>query len=249
MRKLIPLVAALALTAAIALPALAAAQAATSSTSTSSTTPRAPRAHAHWFAGTVSSVGGSSLGVGVLWTGPRDGSLNGQSVTVQVDSNTRIVSGPGWAPDQLSNIQNGDLVGVLATGAGSDLSTLSAARIHVYCNCHWVGGTIASLGANSITLQVAKTGPYDTVLDGQSVTIGVGGSTIFVKGNGKSPIAFSDLAVGEGVGIIFSSDGFFKAPGFNAATATFTAKRVHAWEHRQVPPLSADGSSAAQTGA
>jgi hypothetical protein len=244
MRKLISFSAALALTAAIALPALAAAPA-----TTTSATPLAPRAHAHWFAGSVSSVGGASLGVGVLWTGPHDGSLNGQNVTVQVDANTQIVSGPNRVTEQLSNIQNGDLVGVLATGTGSDLTSLTATRIRVYCDCHWVGGTIAAIGTSSLALQVAKTGPYDTVLNGRSVTIGVDSSTLYVAGKDKSPIGLSDLSVGEHVGIVFSANGFFKAPGFNPATATFTAKRVHAWAHRRVPPSSSDSASAAQAGA
>ena len=49
----------------------------------------------------------------------------------------------------------------------------------------------------------------------------------------------------EGVGVVFSANGFFKAPGFNPATATFTAKRVHVWPKRRVPPASSDASAAA----
>jgi hypothetical protein len=81
------------------------------------------------------------------------------------------------------------------------------------------------------------------------VTIGVGDSTVYIQGRAKNPISYPDLQVGDGVGIVFSANGFFKAPGFNPATAVFTAKRVHQWGHRQVPPPSTDSSSAATTSA
>jgi hypothetical protein len=243
MRKLISFSAVLALMAAIALPALAAGPA-----TTTTTTPN-PVSHPHWFAGSVSSVGSDSLSVGVLWTGPKDGSLNGQTVSPTVTSATQIVSGKDQSPASLSDIQPGDLVGVQATAQAGDLTTLTATKIRIYCNCHWVSGTISALGTNSITLTVAKTGPYDTVLAGQSVTIGVNGSTSFIRGRDKSPIAFSDLALNEGVGIIFSANGFFKAPGFDPSTAVFTAKQVHVWGHRQVPPLASDAAAAAGTAA
>jgi hypothetical protein len=260
MRKLISLSALLALTAAVALPAFADAPATTTTgtttaatTTTTTTTPTAPaptpRSHSHWFAGSVTAVGGSSVTLGVLWTGPHDGSLDGQSVTVAVDSNTQITSGPKRSPAQLSDIQNGDLIGVRATGLGTDLTTLTATEIHISCNCHWVSGTISSLAGGSITLQVKRTGPYDTVLAGGPVTIGVDDSTVYIQGKDKTPISFSDLEVGDGVGIVFSANGFFKAPGFDPSTAVFTAKRVHQWGHKQVPPPSSDGASAATTSA
>jgi len=241
-RKLITFSAALALTAAIALPALAAGP------GTSTTTPT-PKTHTHWFAGSVSAIGSDSLTVGVLLTGSHDGALNGQTVTVAVDGGTTIVSGRDNTPEPLASIQAGELVGVMATGVGSDLTTLTATKIHVDCDCHWVGGTISAIGTSSVTVQVAKTGPFDTVLNGQSVTIGVDGSTIYIQGKAKTPIALSDLKVGEGVGIVFSANGFFRAPAFNPATATFTAARVHVWGQRQVPSASSDASTEAQTGA
>jgi uncharacterized protein DUF5666 len=236
MRRIILMLVAGVLTAAIALPAFAASPAPTA-------TPTA-KAHSHWFAGSVSAVGSSSLTVGVLWTGPHDSTLNGQSVTVSVDSNTEIVSGKDKTPVPLSSIQNGDLVGVVASG--SDLSSMTALRVHVFCNCHWIGGTISSLDSSSLTVQVKKTGPYDTVLAGQAVTIGVDGKTTYILGKDKTPIQFSDLKVGEGVGVIFSANGFFKAPGFDPSKAIFTAKQVHVWGHRQVPVASTDASKAAQ---
>ena len=78
------------------------------------------------------------------------------------------------------------------------------------------------------------------------MTIGVDANTTYIRGSGKNAIQFSDLKVGDGVGVIFSANGFFKAPGFDASTATFTAARVHVWGHRQVPPSSTDAASAAQ---
>ncbi len=274
MRKFISFPLFLALGAAIALPALAAAPATTTTSTTTtvttgptgptgptgssgatgstspSTAPLVQRTRHHWFAGSVASVGGSSLMVNVLWTGPHDGALNGQSVNVTVDSDTVIVEGPNKEPEQLSDIQPGDLVGIIASGQGDDLTSLTANRIHVYCNCHWVAGTLSSInGTSSITVQVKKTGPYDGVLNGQSVTIDLNGSTVYIQGPGKAPIELGDLKVNEGVGIVFAANGFFRAPGFNPATATFTAKRVHVWGHRQIPSVSSDSSTAAQTNA
>jgi hypothetical protein len=182
----------------------------------------------------------------VLWTGPHDGSLNGQSTTVAVDQNTQV-TGPGHASEQLSDIQTGDLVAVRAVGIGQDLSSLTAVQVRVYCNCHWVGGTIESVGSDSVSVEVARTGPYDTVLAGQTVTIDVNGSTQYLEGRDKSPIGLDDLSNGEKVGIVFSANGFFKAPGFDPSNATFTATRVHAWEGKQVPFASSDGSALAQT--
>ena len=203
--------------------------------------------HAHWLAGSVSAVGVDSLTVGVLWTGKHDDQLNGQSVTLAVSATTEIVSGKDKTPVPLSSIKPGDLVGVLATSADKTLTSLTATRIHVYCNCHWIGGTISGIGGSSITVQVARTGPYDTVLNGKPVTLQVNSSTTYIRGKAKSDIGFSDLKVGDGVGVIFAASGFFRAPGFDPSTATFTAKRVHLWEKKDVPPASSDSSGAAST--
>ncbi len=203
--------------------------------------------HTHWLAGSVSAVGSDSLTVGVLWTGKHDGQLNGQSVTLAVDASTEIVSGKDKTPVTLSSIKPGDLVGVLASSADKTLSSLTATRIHVYCNCHWVGGTISAIGSDSISVQVARTGPYDTVLNGKPVTLQVNGSTTYIRGKAKTEIGFSDLKVGDGVGVIFAASGFFRAPGFDPSTATFTAKRVHLWEKKNVPPATTDSNAAAGT--
>jgi len=200
----------------------------------------------HWFAGSVSAVGSSSLTVGVLWTGPHDGSLNGQTLTVSVPTNTRINRGPHGRPIALAQIQPNDLVAVRASGTSA--AALTASRIHVYCNCHWVGGTITSLASGtSFTVQVSRTGPYDTVLNGHNVTLQVNADTVYLRGSRRHRIGLGDLQVGDGIGVVFSANGFFKAPGFNPSTATFTAKRVHVWNHRQIPLVSSDASAAAAT--
>jgi hypothetical protein len=219
--------------------------AATTTTTTTTTANPTAQSHSHWFAGSVSSVGSSSLTVGVLWTHQHDDSLNGQLTTVAVNSDTQITSGKARTQISLSDIQTGDLVAVVASGSGSDLSSLTASKIHVYCNCHWVGGTISALGTSSVTIQVKRTGPYDTVLSGQAVPINVDSNTVFVAGKDKHTIQFSDLKVGAGVGVVFSADGFFKAPGFDPSTANFTAKRIHLWGHKMVPLASTDASAAA----
>ena len=216
---------------------------------TTTTTPDTKsRPHLHWFAGTVSAVGGSSLTLGVLWTGPNDGTLNGTTETVAATDQTRI-NGPRNQPIALAQIQVGDLVAVRASGDAT--SGLTAAKFRVFCNCHWVGGTIMSIipgtsgGTGSLTVAVTRTGPYDTVLDNTTITLQTSADTVYLRGPHKARLGFSDLQVGEGVGVVFSANGFFKAPGFNPATATFTAKRVHVWPKRQVPPASSDASSAA----
>jgi hypothetical protein len=201
---------------------------------------------AHWFAGTVTAVGPSSLTVGVLWTGPNDGSLNGQSVNVNVVTQTRINQGPHHRAIALASIATGDLVAVRATG---DASSLTARRIHVFCNCHWIGGTVNAVGSTSFTVNVTRTGPYDTVLDNTTVTLQTNQYTVYLRGRHRARIGLSDLQPGEGVGVVFAADGFFKAPGFDPTKATFTAKRVHAWGQRQVPQPSSDASSSASVSA
>lgn len=247
MRKLIPFFLAAFVVAAFSVPALAAGPATSTSVSTSTTVAANPSvaSHSHWFAGSVSSVGSDSLTVGVLWTHQHDDSLNGQLTTVAVNSDTQITSGKDKTSISLSDIQTGDLVAVVASGSGSDLTTLTATKIHVYCNCHWVGGTVSAIGTSSVTIQVKKTGPYDTVLSGQAVPINVDSNTVFIAGKDKTTIAFSDLKVGAGVGVVFSANGFFKAPGFDPSTADFTAKQIHVWGHKLVPPASTDASVAA----
>ncbi len=194
----------------------------------------------HWLAGSVWAVGTSSLTVNALWTGKHDDQLNGQTVSLAVNSSTEIVSGKDKTPVPLSSIQNGDLVGVLATASDKTLASPTATRIRVYCNCHWIGGTISAIGSSSI-------GRYDTVLKDTSVIVQVDGSTKYILGKDKKDISFSDLKVGDGAGIVFAASGFFRDPSFDPTKATFMAKQVHLWQKRQVPPPASDSGSSAGT--
>ena len=203
------------------------------------------KAHLRWFAGQVSGVGSSTLTVGVLWTGPHDGELNGQTLTIDVASNTRINQGQQRQPIALAQIQVGDLVAIRA--AGDSATMLTAARIHVYCNCHWISGTISAPASGTLSVQVRNTGPYDTVLKGHTVTLQVNADTVYMRGPHRRRIALSDLKVGQHVGVIFAANGFFKAPGFNPTTATFTAKRIHVWGRDPVPTTSSTADGGATT--
>jgi hypothetical protein len=222
------------------------------------TTPAAttPPPQHEWFAGSVSAVGTDSLTVGVLWTGPHDGSLNGQTLTLSVPSGTVIVKGVDGRrfPISLSQIQPNDLVAINASGTGP--SALVASKVVDYCDCHFISGTVGTTTttpSDSFTVQVQHTGPYDTVLEGQLVTLQTTGSTIYLQGRGGwrhiTPISFTDLTAGEHIAVIFAANGFFKAPGFNPATATFTASRVEVWGPgvAAITSLSPSVSGAAQT--
>ena len=179
------------------------------------------RTHAHWFAGAVTSAGSGSVSLDVLWTGKHDTQLNGRNVTVAIDSSTEIHYGKGR-----SSIEQGDLIGVVATGNGDDFNSLTARRINVRCNCHFAAGTLGSVGTTSFAVNVSRTGPYDTVLKGNAVSFQVNGSTVFVQGKDKAAGTISGLKTGEKVGVIFAATGFFKDPSFNWQTATFTASHV-----------------------
>ena len=56
-----------------------------------------------------------------------------------------------------------------------DDSSFSATGIHVFCNCHWIGGTISSVASagGSLTVHVDRSGPYDRVLLHREVTLRV----------------------------------------------------------------------------
>jgi hypothetical protein len=193
----------------------------TTTTTTAPPASTAARAHVIGFAGSVSSASSSSVTVDVLKTGPHDTQLNGTSVTVAIDSSTKIVYGKGQ-----TSIEPGDLIGVRAVAADATLASLTAKEIHVNCNCHFAAGTLGSVGSSSFAVNVSRTGPYDTVLNGNAVTFQVNGSTVFVQGKDKAAGAISDLKTGEKVAVIFTAPGFFKDPSFNWQTATFTATHV-----------------------
>jgi hypothetical protein len=178
----------------------------TTSTTTATTTSRANRAHLHWFAGSVASASSGSISVDVLWTGKHDKDLNGKTVSVAIDSSTQIDYGKGK-----SSIEQGDLVGVLATG---NQNSLTASRIHVRCNCHFAAGTLDAISTSRLRVNVERTGPYDGVLKGNEVTFDVGGATL------------PNLSIGDKVAIVFSASGFFRDPNFDWQNATFTVLKL-----------------------
>ena len=151
------------------------------------------------FAGVVTAASSTSISVDVLWS--RKGNASG-TVTVAIDPSTTIVYGKGK-----SSIADGDLVRVRAGGG-------IAKRIHVDCNCHFAAGTVSSTSTGSFAVQVERSGPYDTVLKGNTVTFQLGGAT--------AP------AVGQKVAVRFSATGFFKDPSFDWQTATFTVEKIRA---------------------
>jgi hypothetical protein len=163
------------------------------------------RATGEAFAGAVTLASSGSVTLDVLVTGQHDTQLKGTSVTVAIDSATKIVYGKGQ-----TSIDSGDLVNVRAATSGS---TLTATQIHVDCNCHFAAGTVSSVSTGSFVLHVLRTGPFDRVLKGNDVTI-------------QTPTAVSGLAAGANVGVIFSATGFFRDPTFDWTKATFTAKQV-----------------------
>lgn len=201
-----------------------------------------PKQQLHWFAGAVASASSSSVSVNVLWTGKHDTQLDGKTVSVAIDSSTQIVFGKGQ-----TGIDPGDLVRVRATATDSTLATLTAKLIHVNCNCHWIAGTVGSVGSSSIVVHAARTGPYDRVLNGHDVTLQVNSSTIYIEGKAKTPITLGDLKAGDRVGVVFGASGFFNDPNFNPETATFTAKRVHYWPGKATPSAASDSDLAAGT--
>ncbi len=190
-------------------------------TTTTPTAPKPARAHAIAFAGAVTSASSSSVSLDVMVTGKHDTQLKGTNVTVALDSSTQIVYGKGQ-----TSIEPGDLIRVRAVAADATLASLTAKEIHVNCNCHFVAGTLGSVGSSSFAVSVSRTGPYDTVLNGNAVTFQVNGSTVFVQGKDKAAGAISGLKSGEKVAVVFAASGFFKDPSFNWQTATFTAKHV-----------------------
>jgi Domain of unknown function (DUF5666) len=187
-------------------------------TAIADTSPSTRASHA-WFAGAVTAASSGSVSLDVLWTGPHATQLKGKAVTVAIDSSTQIVFGKGQ-----TGIDPGDLVRIHATATDATLTTLTAKRVHVDCNCHFAAGTLGSIGSSSFAVNVERTGPYDTVLKGNAVTFQVGSATAYLQG--KNTAALSDLKTGEKVAVRFAATGFFKDPSFNWQTATFTATHV-----------------------
>jgi len=204
--------------------------------------PPTTRAHGLFLAGSVVSAGSGQMTVDVVWTGKNDTQFDGKQVSVAITADTKIEYGKGQ-----TSIDPGDLVRIHATAADAALSTLTARKIHVNCNCHWVGGTLTAISPGLIRVNVSRTGPYDKVLNGNEVKIGLDSSTQYVEGKDKHRINLSDLSIGDKVGVVFSASGFFKDPNFDWHTATFTAKLVHLHRGKGEAPTPA-GDGAAGTG-
>jgi hypothetical protein len=196
-----------------------------------------------FLAGSVVSVGSGSVTVDVMWTGKNDQQLDGKQVNVAVDATTKIAYGKGQ-----TSIDPGDLVRIHAVAADATLASLTARRIHVNCNCHWVGGTLTAISPGLIRVNVSRTGPYDKVLNGNEVKIGLDSSTKYVEGKDRHPITLSDLSIGDKVGVVFGASGFFKDPNFDWHTATFTAKLVHLHRDKgEAPTPAGDGAAGTAT--
>jgi hypothetical protein len=101
----------------------------------------AKRVHAgrgdHWFAGTLTAVGSSSITVDVEKTGHHDTQLLGQTLVVPVDSATQYVLGKDKTPITLHDLTVGDRVGVVVHSPGGDLSQgMTAVRVHDHKTKH-----------------------------------------------------------------------------------------------------------------
>ena len=197
-----------------------------------------PATGGRFFAGSVTSASSSSVTVDVLWTGKGDTQLDGRQVTVAISSDTQIVYGKGQ-----TSIDPGDLVRIHAAAADAALTSLTAKKIHVDCNCHWIGGTLTAISPGLIRVNVARTGPYDKVLKGNEVKVNLDSSTMYVAGKDRHQISLSDLSLGDKVGVVFAASGFFKDPNFDWQNATFTAKRVHLFQRDATPTPDGDGAA------
>jgi uncharacterized protein DUF5666 len=205
--------------------------------------PPAAQAHGLFLAGSIVSADSGHVTVDVLLTGKNDTHFDGTQVSVAITSATTIDYGKGQ-----SSIDPGDLVGIHATAADASLSTLTARKIHVACNCHWAAGMLTAISPGLIRVNVKRTGPYDTVLNGNEVKFGLDSTTKFVGGRDKKAISISDLSVGDTVGVTFSASGFFRDPDFKWQDATFTAKLVHLRRYRTAASPRSAFTSAKKSG-
>ncbi len=191
--------------------------------------PRQIRRH---FGGEVTAVGADSLTISVDRTGRRATELQGRTITVSVPEGTPITLGSDKTPITLGQIEVGSRAGVGATQDQAS-GVWTAARVHVGRGNHWFAGKVTAVGSSSITVAVGRTGAHDRQLHGTTVTVPVDGSTRFLLGKAKTPIALGDVKVGDRVGVLVHSPGGDLAKGM-------TAVRVHV---RHPAPVSGSGSS------
>jgi hypothetical protein len=177
-----------------------------------------------YFAGEVLAVGSGSLTVKVDKTGKKDTNLNGQTLTVAVDSSTQITLGAdkNKTTAQLSDLEVGYRAGVYATPSATDPTSFTAVRIAGHYGYHWFAGSVVSVGSDSIVVQVKRTGPHDTQLNGQTLTVPVSSATQYFRGKAKTTIGLGDIASGDKVGIETQSPN-------GDLTRGMTAVHVHDW--------------------
>jgi len=174
------------------------------------------------FGGAVTAVGSGSLTIHVDRTGKHATELLGQTIAVSVPSGTPITLGKEKRSISLGDIQAGWRARVAATRDASGAWT--AKKVHAGRGDHWFAGKLTAVGSASITVEVGKTGPHDTQLNGQTLVVSVDSATQYVLGKDKTPISLGDLKVGARIGVVVHSPGGDLAQGL-------TAVRVH--EHKQ----------------
>ena len=175
------------------------------------------------FGGAVTAVGSDSLTVKVDRTGKKDTDLMGQTITVSVPSGTPITLGKDKTAISLSDIQVGYRAAVAAK-QDSTSGSWTADKIHAGRGNHWFAGEVQAVGSASITVSVKKTGPHDTQLKGQTLSVPVDSSTQYVLGKDKTPITLADIKAGDRVGVVVHAPGGDLSQGM-------TAVRVH--DHRK----------------
>ncbi len=178
-----------------------------------------------YFAGEVLAVASGTLTVKVDKTGKKDTGLNGQTVTVAVSSSTQITLGKDTTAARLSDLETGYRAGVTATASATDPTSLTAVKIAGHYGYHWFSGSVVSVSSDSIVVLVKKTGPHDTQLNGQTLTVPVSSSTQYVQGKSKTAITLADIKPGDGVGVETQSPNGDLSRGM-------TAVHVHDRQHK-----------------
>lgn len=154
------------------------------------------------FGGTVTAVGSDSLTIDVKRAGKRSAGLVGTSVTVRVDSSTKVT---GKGVSQLADVKAGDRVAVVASGDPAQGLTALAIRDvgPIAAERRWLGGTVAAVGPTSVSIAVKKAGKADRSLVGQTVTVAVTGTTQFT---GKGAKQLSDVQTDDTVAVSATGD-------------------------------------------
>src|SRR5580698_2792730 len=62
---------------------------------------------------------------------------------------------------------------------------------------HWFAGTVTAVGTDSLSVGVLWTGSHDSALDGQSLTLAVGGGTTILSGPNHTPEPLASIQNGD----------------------------------------------------